>query len=146
MVNYSIDTDLIKFRPNILNNGAYDTSWAHDEAYSLINTTLEAEWYMKEAPNHDVDPATTAMNVAKLRATQFKYLSVYKALELIYVSLTKDTPLDDGFYAWAAHFRKEYDNELQKILKIGVEYDWDATGTITQAEKYIPQRRNLEKC
>jgi len=145
MANYSVDTDLIKFRPNILNNGAYDTSWAHDEAYSLINTSLEAEWYIKEASNHNVDPSVTAMDVTRLRATQFKHLSVYKALELIYVSLTKDTPLDDGFYSWAAHFRKEYEAELNRLLKIGIEYDWDNDG-ITQADKFIPQRRNLEKC
>jgi len=145
MATYSVDADLVNIRPNILNNGAYDTSWAHDMAYSLINTTLEAEWYITEAPNHGIAPTTTGMDVAKLNANQLKMVSVYKVLELIYLSLTKDTPLDDGFYAWAAHFRKEYDTELNTLLKVGVEYDWDDDG-ITQADKYIPQRRNQVRC
>lgn len=146
MTTYSADTDLLKYRPNILNNGSFDTEWAHEEAFTLINSKIESQWYLQEALEHGVDPKATAMDVTLLDATQLVQLSTYKALELIYISLTKDADLTiDGNYKWAKHFADQYELELEKILKVGVRYDWADDG-LTQEDKFLQQRRYLDKC
>lgn len=146
MANYSTDADLVFLRPNILNNGQADFSWAHEQAYNDINRTLEAEWYISVAALHSVDYSITAMDATKLVAAELKQLSVYRALELIYISMAKDiVPGTDGPFAWAAWARQCYEEELARILKIGPSYDWKGDG-ITQADKFDTFQRKLIRC
>lgn len=142
---YSTDNDLVNLRPNILNNGQASFAWAHTQAYGIINTTIEAEWYIAACPMHSVDSSTTAMDVTKLDTTQLRQLSIYKALELIYISLAKDVPTEDGPFQWAAWARQQYEEELSRLLKIGFTYDWAGDG-ITQADKFEPYQPRLIRC
>ena len=142
MTNYSTDGDLVYLRPNILNNGQADFAWAHNQAYEIINRTIEAEWWISVAPLHNINTAETAFDITKLDATQLKTLSVYKALSLIYTSLAKDIPTEDGPYQWHAHFREQYDEELSRLMKTGFNYDWEADG-ITAIDKFQPSTRRL---
>ena len=138
MTTYSIDKDLVNIRPNILNNGQADFTWAHEKAYDEINEVIEADWYMGAATFHNIDPHKTAMDVSLLDAEELKDLSVYKALEYIYISMAKDIiPGNDGPFAWAAWARQQYEDAMTRLLKIGPSYDWKDDG-ITQEDKFQP--------
>lgn len=142
---YSTDDDLVYLRPNILNNGQASFAWAHERAYEDINTRIEAEWYIGVAAFHSIDYTTTAMDPTKLVATDLKQLSVYRALELIYVSLAKDVPTEDGPFQWASWARSQYEEEFARLVKIGFTYDWSGDG-ITQADKFQYGQRRLIRC
>ena len=146
MATYSTDDDLVYLRPNILNNGQADFTWAHEQVYSIINSTLEAEWYFSVAPLHNVDPTETPMDVTLLVPAELKQLSVYRVLEMIYISLAKDiVPTQDGPVQWAGWARAQYEEELARVLKVGPSYDWGDDG-ITQADKFEPYQRKLIRC
>jgi len=145
MANYSVDADLTNLRPNILNNGQAGFAWAHTQAYNDINNRIEAEWYMSAASGHSIDPNTTAMDLTKLVAAELKMLSIYRALELIYISMAKDVPTEDGPFQWAAWARNEYNIEFERLLKVGFSYDWAGDG-ITQADKFESYMPGLIRC
>ena len=145
---YSIDSDLITIRPNILNLGISDWGFKHDEAYDIINRTLIYRWYKGVAYGMGVeDWRATPFNPDLLEETQVNRLSCYKVLELVYLYLTKDSPEPDGFEREMKLFRDLYNSEFKELLAIGVNYDWNADDSIDAGdESYIPSRRGLVRC
>ena len=146
MATYSTDKDLVYLRPNILNNGQADFSWAHEKAYDKINEIIEADWYLNAALTHNIDPRDVAMDVSLLDANELKEISVYKALEYIYISMAKDIgPTRDGMFQWAAWAAEQYKDSMTRLLKVGPTYDWDDDG-ITQKDKFEPIIRRIVRC
>ena len=69
-------------------------------------------------------------------ASQLTRVTVYRALGYhIYPKLAKFEPEPDIFERKMEFYRKEYAEEFDNILRDGVEYDLDSSGTITDAEK-----------
>lgn len=141
---YSSDADLVEVRPNILQLGVASWDTQAEEAFRLINRTLIAKWYKDVALEREIDDwRTTTFDPEKVDADQVKKLSVYKTLELSYMYLMKDSPNPDGFERQADFFRDRYNEELNIILALGVNYDWDEDDTIQDDEKYEPRIRRL---
>ena len=57
--------------------------------------------------------------------------------------LMKDSPEADGFERHRKLFSKLYTQELKELLAIGINYDWDDSGSIGADEKYEPAARRL---
>ena len=117
----------------------------HTEAKRQIDRLLEVKWYQDEAAEYGVNPESVPYDSDLLNADQVKLLSCYKALELIYEFLMKDTPEPDGFARQMEHYAKRFDDEFQTLLSLGVEYDWDDDGTIDESERLKPKRRTLRR-
>jgi len=145
MANYSTDLNLVEIRPNIMRLGTDSWSAMHTEAKSIIDRILEVRWYQDEAAEYGVNPAEVPYDADLLSTTQVKRLSCYKALELIYEYLMKDTPEPDGFHRQMLHFRERFETELQTLLSYGIDYDWDDDGTIDESERMKTQRRTLKR-
>ena len=143
MADYSVDADLVKIRPNILGFGIESWKDQHIEATSYINRILESRWYKEVASNNNVDWRVTAFDSDKVDASQVKQVACYKTLELVYLYLMKDSPDADGFEREMKIFQKLYATEIDLVLSLGVNYDWDDDDTIQQDERLQPRFRRL---
>ena len=92
MAYYSVDTDLLNIRPDILEYGIDDWSQFHEEAYNYINTSLEKRWYRDEAVERGIDWETTPFSPDQVDTSQIKKLACYKVLALAYEYLMKPSP------------------------------------------------------
>lgn len=142
-MTYCTDADLVKYRPNILQLGVESWEEQREEAYKVINRVLETRWFRKVAPEMGFDILLTSFDPDLVKENNLTRLEIFKTLELIYMYLKKDSPEADGFERNEKAFRERYNEELEMVLSIGVEYDWDASGTVEQDERYIYQPRRL---
>lgn len=144
-MTYCTDEDLVSYRPNILNLGVANWNSQRTVAYEIINRVLEARWYRAAAEEQSVDWRTTLFDPTLVETNLLKRLEVFKALELAYMYLKKDSQDADGFARLENDFRARYNEELDSILSIGISYDWDKSGTITDTEKYIVSSRRQHR-
>ena len=145
-VAYSTDDDLVKIRPNVLDLGVSEWEDHHKEAFAIINRALIARWYKSVAGENEVDWRSTEFDPDYVDATQILRLACYKTLELAYIYLTQDSPNPGGFEREAESFAKRYNSELNEVLAIGLNYDWDLDDTVDTEEKYQIPIRRLKRC
>lgn len=145
MANYSTDADLIVIRPKIAQMGISDLSPYHTEAKNRIDRILEQRWYRPEATNRGILYEETPFDSDLLRTAQVKYLSCYKALELIYEALMKDSPEPDGFEKKMLYYKGKFDDELQSLLSTGIDYDWDDDDVFAEDERISTVYRRLRR-
>lgn len=144
MANYSDDADLLLIRSGLSSYGSDWTTY-HTEAKSVIDRYLEAKWFRPESTERGYDYETAPFDSDNLRAAQLTNLSAYKTLELIYRFLMKDTPEPDGFKQQMLFFRDEYDRELEALLHLGIDYDWDEDDSFAEDERITPVIRRLRR-
>lgn len=142
-MTYCTDSDMEKYRPNILGLGVSDWESQREEAYSMINRVIIARWYRKAAPEMGYDPNTTFFDPSWVREGTLTRLEAFKAIELAMMHLKKDTPEEDGFERMEKSFRRRYNEELEMVLAAGIDYDWSASGTFDDDEVYIRVQRRL---
>jgi hypothetical protein len=142
---YSTDEDIKKIRPNVLQLGVSDWLNQHEDAFAIINRALIGKWYKAISAEYCIDWRVTEFDPDLVDIDQVKRLSSYKALELLYLYLMKDSPEPDGFEREVSLFRSRYNSELLEVLAIGINYDWDDSGTVEADEKYQPQIRRLQR-
>ncbi len=143
---YATDSDLLKVRPDVLSLGVETWEAQHAEAADIIDRLMAARWYRVAAEERGVDPTAIPFQGAHVRPGSLKRLACYKTLELVYTFLMKPGPVADGFEREAAFFRERFDEELQTVLTLGVQYDWDASGAIEATENVPAVGRHLERC
>jgi len=86
------------------------------------------------------------MDETKLTDAQWKRCSVFKMLaDYVCPLLTKFNSDDnlDRFQMMQKYYQTEYAKEFQSVLRDGVEYDDDNSGTITTSEKEPYHRLRL---
>lgn len=144
---YSDDSDLLKIRPDILSLGVSSWSEKHDEAALIIDRAIDSEWYRSIALDNNVDYQEFPFDGTLLvgEGSQLLRLSCYKTLELIYLSVQKNTAEDDGFERQRKIFLKMYKEEFVGVLGSGMDYDWDRSGAISIEERSQPTKRRLTK-
>lgn len=143
MATYCTDPDLQKVRPNIVDLGVNSWATQREEAFDIINRVIKVRWWMSASRIMGIDPATTDFNPAQVKAGSLTRLEVYKTLELAYLHLMKGGKEEDGFERQMEIFRTRYNDELLLVLDMGVEYDFDADGTIADTEKFVRAPRRL---
>lgn len=142
---YSTDADLIKIRPNIMALGVDDWSDMHNRAKTQIDQVLIARWYKTAASEHSLDYRDTEFDSDLVEDGILLDLSCYKTLELAYMYLMKDSPEPDGFERQMKLFRTLYNQELERLLAIGIGYDWAGDGAVTDTDKYLRVPRRLTR-
>jgi hypothetical protein len=152
MANFSTDTDLQVYQPDILGFGISSFTSPNDYhalARADIERDLRIKWYpvyVKQTYRDITLLNTMEMNGTLLTDSQFKRLSVYKVISSYACpQLTKFNSNDnpDRFQVMMKHYLQMYADEFDSILKDGVEYDADDSNTIKDAEKAPYHRLQL---
>jgi hypothetical protein len=152
MANFSSDSDLTVYQPDILGFGVASfespTNY-HTLARNDIERDLRIKWFPVYQRNIEEDISvleTIEMDGTKLTDSQWTRCSVYKVIaDYICPLLTKFNSQDnlDRFQMMQKYYQTEYEKEFQSILRDGVEYDDDNSGTITSSEKEPYHRLRL---
>jgi len=145
---YHSDDDLTAIRPNIFSYGITDFEELMEKSESIINRSLEANWYRGVATNNGLDFRTTVFNPELLLngTTQLVALASYKSLQLIYLFLMKEQGSEpDAFERQSGTFKKLYGEEMKEVLDAGLDYDWSDDGNIDAGENIVPRIRRLER-
>lgn len=152
MANFSTDTDLTFYQPDILTFGIASFTSPNDyhaQARADIERELRIKWYpvyVKQTYRDISLLNTTEMNATLLTDSQFKRLSVFRVIGFYACpQLTKFNSNDnpDRFQVMMKHYQQMYSSEFEDILRDGVEYDADDSNTIKDAEKAPYHRLQL---
>jgi len=138
-------SEVQKYQPDIAEFGITDFDTQLQFAEDDVIRQIREEWwerYRHTVRYKDITKVTTLeLDSSKLTNAQWLRCVVYKALaEYIYPILTKwkDPQGGDGqdaFQVQIDFYRKKYAEEFQAVLRDGVEYDEDSSGSITASEK-----------
>ena len=149
MANFSSDSDLTFYQPDILTFGISAFTNYHALAREDIERDLRIRWfpvYSKETYRDIAILNTTEMDGTLLTDAQFKRLSAYRVIGFYACpQFTKFNSNDnlDRFQVMMKHYKQMYADEFESILRDGVEYDADDSNTIADAEKAPYHRLKL---
>ena len=149
MANFSSDSDLTFYQPDILTFGISAFTNYHALAREDIERDLRIRWfpvYSKETYRDIAILNTTEMDGTLLTDSQFKRLSVFRVIGFYACpQLTKFNSNDnlDRFQVMMKHYKQMYADELETILRDGVEYDTDDNNAIADVEKAPLHRLQL---
>jgi len=152
MANFTVDTDLTFYQPDILGFGIANFTTPNDyhaQARADIERDLRIKWFPVYKTNIEKNISvlgTVEMDGTKLTDTQWKRCSVFKVIsDYACPLLTKFNSSDnlDRFQVMMNHYRVLYEKEITDVMRDGVEYDDDSSGTITTSEKEPYHRLRL---
>ena len=122
-----------------------DASFAsdHEETKKDIDRIVDLSWYRSQVR------ARTGMSVDLLNdsrlfnpdlmlnaETQLKKLAAFRCLgEYVCPKLAKFVDENDVWGNRAKFYREKFNEELERVLAIGIDYDWDSSGVIEHDEK-----------
>ena len=139
------NSNLQAIQPDILGFGITDFGDQLQFAENDVLRRVREEWwerYRHTVRYKDITKVTTLeLESNKLTDAQWKRCVVYKTLaEYIYPILSKFKDPDGGdgkdtFQNKMDFYRQKYSEEFQAVLRDGVGYDEDSSGTIQASEK-----------
>ena len=132
-------TDILEYEPNILDYGIQNFDDSLSKSQADVERHLRIHWWpTMQVGRFDITiiGAYSEMNPDLLTDSQFTRACVYHALGYyIFPQLSKFEPDLDVFQMKLDYYRKMYAEEIDLVIRDGVEYDLDSSGTIQDAEK-----------
>lgn len=132
-------TDIQEYEPDILNYGLPNFDDAIAKAEADVKRYLRVNWWpSQQIGRFDITIVgfNAEMDDTKLTDSQFTRAAVYCALGYyIYPRLSKFEPELDVFQMKLDYYKKMYAEEIDMVIRDGVEYDVDGDGNVTDAEK-----------
>jgi len=125
---FSTDADLMEMVPDILNLGIDSFSGEHAEAQADIERKIRADWWEKRGYSGELIPS-------KLTDSQWTRCSVYLVLWKYALPKLTNWVDNDRFLGMIDFYKSRYGEEIEAVLRDGVEYDADGDGTVTDKEK-----------
>ena len=132
--------DIQDYEPDILNYGIADFDEEISKAQSDVFRDLRIRWWptqqiglydLKYLAQGNIEPDEDMYNASQLtRVASYQCLGFH-----IYPKLAKFDADQDIFERKMEFYRKEYERELDLVLRDGVEYDHDSSGNVTDTEK-----------
>ena len=125
---FSTDSDLIALVPDILELGVTSFSTEHSKAEADILREIRINWWGRKDISGD-------FNKEYLTKSQFTRSSAY--LVLWKYALPKLTNWVDGdrYQSMITFYKSRYGEEIDSILRDGVEYDANNDSVVTEQEK-----------
>lgn len=139
MPTFATDSDLLAYEPDITKYGIQEFDELHEKTYDDIIRLLNIRWFPKS--NYDVDNisvigTSTKLSPSKLTSSQWTRAAVYHVLyQYIYPRLSTFDPNGDVFREKMVYYKQKFEEEFDLILRLGVEYDVNSDGTISESEK-----------
>lgn len=139
-----------EFEPDITNYGIAEFTAEISKAQEDVLRDLRIRWWpTQQIGLYDIKILGTGQqepNEDLYTAAQLTRACVYQALGFhIYPKLAKFEPEIDLFERKMEYYRKEYERELDLVLRDGVEYDLDSSGTVSDAEKQTESYLRLKR-
>jgi hypothetical protein len=139
MAIFATIDDVTDYEPQVLDYGLLEFDDALTKAQSDVERYLRIHWWpTKQIGKYDITVIGTfsEMDVTKLTASQLTRATVYCALGYyIYPRLSKFEPDMDVFHIKLDYYKKMYAEEIDLVIRDGVEYDIDNSGTVSESEK-----------
>jgi hypothetical protein len=133
-------SDIQDYEPDILEFGIPDFDEELTKAQNDVFRDLRIRWWptqqiglydLRRLASGQIEPDEDLYTASQLtRATVYNALGFH-----VYPKLAKFEPDQDLFERKMEFYRKEYERELDLVLRDGVEYDADSSGTVTDTEK-----------
>jgi hypothetical protein len=133
-------SDIESYEPDITNFGIPDFDGELVKAQQDVFRDLRIQWYPTyRHGQYDISVLTSGTiepDEDLYTASQLTRAACYNALGFhIYPKLAKFEPDEDLFERKMKFYREEYEREFSLILRDGVEYDADSSGTVSESEK-----------
>ena len=125
---FSTDSDLVNLIPDILDLGIDSFSTEHSNAENDIIRELRIGWWDKKGLSGE-------LNKAYLTDSQFTRCSAYLVLWKYALPQLTNWVDGDRFQSMITFYKSRYGEELDSILRDGVEYDADNDSVVTEEEK-----------
>ena len=125
---FSTDGDLLNLIPDILDLGIDSFSKEHINAENDIIRELRIGWWDKKGLSGE-------LNKAYLTDSQFTRCSAYLVLWKYALPQLTNWVDGDRFQSMITFYKSRYGEELDSILRDGVEYDADNDSVVTEEEK-----------
>ena len=149
MATFATDTDLLEYVPDIKKYGIQDwsTQGVHEKTYDDIIRLLNIKWWPTTGfSRYDISVlgGSEKLSPSRLNSGQFTRAAVYHTLAYyIYPKLSTFEPDGDAFREQMTFYKAKFEEEFDLILKDGVHYDLDSSGTYTDSEKQSFYRGRL---
>lgn len=150
MATLATISDIQEYEPDILDFGIPDFATEISKAQADVFRDLRIKWWPSQTyGQYDIrilgggalEPDEDMYNAAQLtRATVYMALGYH-----IYPKLSTFTEEVDIFERKMQFYRDEYARELDLVLRDGVEYDFDSSGTITEVERETTHYLRLKR-
>lgn len=142
MAQFATDSDVKVYEPDIHKYGIQDFGSdpnLHEQTYDDIIRLLNIKWFpTHEVGDYDISAFNTAkkLDENKIVSSQFTRAAVYHVLAYyIYPRLSTFDPDGDSFREKLEYYKNKFNEEFDLILQVGVKYDLDSDGTITDDEQ-----------
>ena len=150
MATFATIDDVLEYEPDILDYGIPDFTDEIARAQSDVERELRIKWWPTQSIGlYDIKYLTGGNlepSVDLYTASQHTRATVYNALGYhIYPKLAKFEPDQDIFERKMQFYREEYAREFDLVLRDGVEYDLDSSGTISDQEREATHYLKLKR-
>jgi len=139
MATFATDTNLKEYEPDIHKYGIQDFSDLHSKTYDDIIRLLNIKWWpTQQYTTNDIGGGAnnTKLENGKLDSSQLERAAVYHVLAYyIYPRLSTFDPDGDAFNNKMNYYKSRFEEEFELILREGVHYDMDSSGTFEDSEK-----------
>jgi len=125
---FSTDTDLVDLIPDILSLGISSFADDHAKAQADIERELRIKWWDKKGLSGE-------MNADYLSDSQFTRCASYLVLWRYALPQLTNWVDGDRFQNMIGFYKARYGEELESILRDGIEYDDDNNSVIDNDEK-----------
>ena len=147
MATFATDTDLLEYVPDVKKYGIQEFLTEHEKTCDDIIRLLNIKWWLTTRfSQHDVSVlgGSAKLSPSRLNSSQFTRAAVYHVLAYhIYPKLSTFDPDGDAFREQMNFYKGRFEEEFDLILRDGVHYDLDSSGTFTDSEKQAFYRGRL---
>lgn len=139
MATFAADSDLLEYEPDIASYGIQQFTELHEKTYDDLIRLLRIEYWPRQLQgtrfNITMTQVGSEMNEDLVLKSQFTRAACYHVMAYyIYPRLSTFDPQGDVFREKMAYYKEKFRDEFDLCLREGVKYDFDSSGTITEAE------------
>jgi len=150
MATLATINDIQDYEPDILSFGIPDFAEEISKAQNDVFRDLRIRWWPTYVIGiYDIRKLNTGQSEPDedlYTASQLTRACVYNALGFhIYPKLSKFDVEQDIFERKMEFYRKEYERELDLIIRDGLEYDADSSGIVDDSEKSTTNYLRLKR-
>lgn len=150
MATLATISDIQEYEPDILDYGIPDFDAEISKAQADVFRDLRIKWWPTQMIGLYDARYLTGTNLEPdedlYTASQLTRAAVYNALGFhIYPKLAKFEPETDIFERKMEFYRAEYAREIDLVLRDGVEYDMDSSGTVADNEREATHYLRLKR-
>jgi hypothetical protein len=139
MPTFATDADLLEYEPQIKQFGISEYTTEHEKTYEDIVRLLNIRWFpTTDFGRYDLTISSTTqlkLDTSKLDPSQFVRAAVYHTLAYYIYPKLSTFEETDVFTNKRVYYKEKFEEEFDLILRAGVHYDIDSSGTYEDGEK-----------